>query len=1016
MKANQFSLRVLAILIGLTVLGVPNLQAQYFGQNKVHYNDFHFKILKTDHFDIYYYPEESQSAELAARMAERWYARYAKLLNHDLSSRQPLILYDSHPAFEQTNAISGQLGEGTGGVTESIKRRIVLPVGASLAETDHVIGHELVHAFQYDIGGLGRGASNELSSSIENSPLWFIEGMAEFLSIGPEDPNTAMWIRDASQNKLPNLKEMDDPKYFPYRYGQALWAYISGRWGDESVKQLLRGVTKSRDFGDVIRKTLHVGADTLSQDWHAAIHSMYDSVLTRAQKPTDFGPVLVKGVERSDDLNVAPALSPDGKYMAFMSSKSLFAIDVFLADAETGEVQRSIVKNELDPHFESLQFIYSAGAWNPGSNLFVFSAINKSKPILSILDIYKNKIQREIKFKDLSEIFNPTWSPDGRFIAFSALKGGFSDLFIYDLAADSLRRVTNDVFADLQPCWSPDGKRIAFVTDRFSTNPDDLKTGNYHLALLEVASKAIKPIPDFETGKNLNPQWSPDSQSLYFVSDHTGISNIYRLDLATNAIFQLTNLFTGVTGITPISPAISVSGQTGRIVYSVYENGVYSIYSLTPQTQQGGELLTSTDGKDDDDHGDPALLPPSQRKSGDLTALLQDTDFGLPTKDTFTTSKYHPKLSLNYIGQPYLGAGVDRFGAFLEGGASLAWSDLLGNRNLVTILQTTNNFKDFAGLVGYENTGNRWYWGFSAQQVPYFTGGYNTGYATVNGEPAYFEEQIIQRQIDRSVSGLLAYPLSRVKRFEFSISYQHISYSQTLETLAISQNTGATLINDKQDLQAPGSLHFAQPSAAFVYDNSYYGAASPILGQRYRLEVTPNVGSFFFTNLLLDYRRYFMPIRPYTLAFRVLHFGRFGSGAENENLSPLYIGYPGLVRGYDFNSFAANESVVNQLSGSKILVGNFELRMPLYNLLTLGHGFFYGGVPLEFAGFFDTGVAWQNSDKAWFLGGNRHLVSSVGLALRTSLGGYLALELDYTHPYDRPNKGWIWQFNITSGF
>ena len=88
-----------------------------------------------------------------------------------LSTRQPLVLYASHPEFEQTNVIEGQIDEGTGGVTEGLQRRIVLPIAASLKETDHVLGHELVHAFQYDILGQEAGPM----------PLWFIEGMAEYL-------------------------------------------------------------------------------------------------------------------------------------------------------------------------------------------------------------------------------------------------------------------------------------------------------------------------------------------------------------------------------------------------------------------------------------------------------------------------------------------------------------------------------------------------------------------------------------------------------------------------------------------------------------------------------------------------------------------------------------------------------------------------------------------------------------------------------------------------------------------
>ncbi|HNT02002.1 MAG TPA: peptidase S9, partial [Candidatus Saccharicenans sp.] len=136
----------------LIFLGLSSeLPAQYFGRNKVQYKKFDFKIMKTKHFDIYFYQQETEVVKQAAQMAERWYARYSRIFNHELKGRQPLVIYASGPEFQQTTVIPETMGEGTGGVTESFKRRIVLPYGVSLAETDHVIGHELVHAFQYDL-------------------------------------------------------------------------------------------------------------------------------------------------------------------------------------------------------------------------------------------------------------------------------------------------------------------------------------------------------------------------------------------------------------------------------------------------------------------------------------------------------------------------------------------------------------------------------------------------------------------------------------------------------------------------------------------------------------------------------------------------------------------------------------------------------------------------------------------------------------------------------------------------
>ena len=117
----------------MLLLAAAPLRAQYFGQNRVQYKRLDFQVLKTDHFDIYFYPEEREGIDIAARLAERWHVRLTRLLDHTLSGRQPLVLYASHTDFEQNNIAPEATGEGTGGVTEPIRRRIVLPLGGPLA-------------------------------------------------------------------------------------------------------------------------------------------------------------------------------------------------------------------------------------------------------------------------------------------------------------------------------------------------------------------------------------------------------------------------------------------------------------------------------------------------------------------------------------------------------------------------------------------------------------------------------------------------------------------------------------------------------------------------------------------------------------------------------------------------------------------------------------------------------------------------------------------------------------------
>ncbi len=1016
----------LLLIFGIGLIAV-SASGQYFGRNKVQYERFDFKVMSTEHFDIYFYPEKREAALQAARMAERWYARLSRIFNHQLKGRQPLILYASSPDFQQTTAIPGILGEGTGGVTEMFKRRIVLPLGVSLAESDHVIGHELVHAFQFDITAQAHPRSASATPAVFRLPLWFIEGLAEYLSIGPVDPNTAMWMRDVTRREeLPGVKKLENPmRYFPYRYGQSLWAYITGRWGDGTVPRLMRAVSTAGDYEMAIKKVLDVSLDTLSEDWHKSMEEAFLPLKELTETPERSSRLLIKGSEKSR-VNVSPSLSPDGDLIVFLSSRDLFSIDMYLADAKTGKIQRRLIKTAIDPHFDSLQFIKSSGCWDERGERFIFGAVIKGQPVLTMIDVREGRTLKEMKFPHLGEIFSPTWSPDGRYIGFTALVNGLTDIFIYDLETEVLKRMTDDPFADLFPVWSPDGRSIAFVTDRFSTDLSILSIGDYDLALLDVETGRIERLSGFRKAKHINPQWSTDGKSLYFISDPNGIPNVFRLEMESREISQVTNLFTGVSGIMGLSPALSVAKKSGRLAYCLFEEASYSIYSIESEDVLVGQKALSQFGEIK-----PSLLPPRKKAEGEVLGLLQNPVFGLPEERFYPVSDYKPKLKLDYISQPSLAVGVDRFGTFAGGGIALYFSDMLGFHNLVAMGQVSSRFEDSAFLVGYQNSRSRLNWGAVAQRIPYVTGGFSRTLGEVFGEPAIIDREYIFRQINYQVSAFAFYPFNQVRRFEISTGYALIDFQRDVYTRAISLIDGYELIRDRQKLDAPSSIHFGFASTALVYDSSFFGATSPILGQAYRFEFTPYQGNIDFNTVLADYRRYLMPVRPFTLAFRVLHYGRYGKNAEDDRLYPLFLGYETLVRGYNISSFSFEEIYdaedpfdYSWLFGSKLLVANLELRFPLFQVLGIGRGY-YGIFPVDFIAFFDAGVAWWSSDydadgvsdKAWFLeDGNRELVRSTGVGLRTNLFGVIILGVHYVKPLDRPNRDWYFQVTLTPGF
>jgi WD40 repeat protein len=1004
--------------------------AQYFGQNKVRYKTLDFKVLKTTHFDIYYYPEEAQMATEVGRMSERWYARLSQLFNYDLSSRQPVILYASAPDFRSTNVIPGDIGEATGGVTEPLKRRVVIPLAGPLADTDHVLGHELVHAFQYDIAARGIPQSSGLENSgLQRLPLWFIEGMAEYLSLGPADPNTAMWMRDAvAQNKLPKIKDLNNPKYFPYRWGQALWAYIGGTYGDKSVGELLRSAARSGDVKSAFKAVLQKSDTELTDEWQHALRSHFAPVLEETTPADQQARLLISKAKHGggSTLNTSPVLSPDGKQMVFFSAKGLFSIDLYLADAQTGHIKRKLTSTAINPHLDSLEFINSAGAWSHDGRYLAFGQIVDGRPQIAVRDMQAEKTVEHIRLPELGEVYTPTWSPDGKQIAFSAMVNGMTDLFVVDRQSKKLKRLTNDAFADLQPAWSPDGSSIVFVTDRFHTDISDLSYGRMELALLHLDSGKIEALPAFTTGRNTNPQWSPDGKSVYFISDRDGVANVYRLSLADRQLFQLTNIQTGIAGITPLSPAISVATKDGHLVYSAFIKDDYNIYSVDTPAALAGQALNNALAD-----RMAGVLPPTQKNmQSTVAALLKNTAIGLPEPSGFTRTPYKPHLQLDYVAPPNVGVGYSSFGPLVSGGTGLYFSDLLGERNLLLSIQsssfgsTGSFYRNLAGLAAWQNQHSRWNWGFVGGQVPYITAGLATATTTVNGVPVFVEQDITFWQLNREIAALASYPFNRAARVEFSAGYNNVGFAAEADTFAFAPD-GSLISEQRSSLPTPSALNLATASAAYVYDTSVFGGTSPVMGQRYRIELDGAGGTLNFSTVLADYRRYFRLARPVSLAGRVLHYGRYGGDSDDNRLQDIFVGYSSLVHGYDPNSFSPAECgpqlqvngscpVFDQLVGSKVAVGNAEARLELLGPL---------GIipskpipPVQAAWFYDTGEAWTGASRAGFLGGPRSAVSSYGAALRVNILGYAVGEISLAHPNDRPGRNWIWQFSLVPGW
>jgi Tol biopolymer transport system component/glutaredoxin-related protein len=1046
-RALAFALTSCAAVVAVAVVAVAfapgRLQAQEFGQNKVTYRNFDFRQMHTRHFDVYYYPAESLAVADMARMAERWYERHSESLR-DTFSRKPIIIYSDGPAFAQNNIAPQFVGGSIGGFTEPSRDRAVLPMSGDYASNDHILGHELVHVFQFDIAGAFRGGF----SNMNRMPQWSIEGMAEYLSIGRDDPNTVMFLRDqALRNKLPTFKKLvTDPQgYFAYRWGQALYAYIGGRYGDVEIPAIYRAGLR-RGIEPAIREVLGITPDSLMKEWEASFKATYLVDAKTRTLPKNLGTRLLEPTSKKyGDIDLAPSLSPDGKEVAFITGRGLFSLYLYIADATTGKILHKLTSPNGDPHFEAVNFVSSSGAWSPDGKKLAVVAFTGGGVDMVIYDVASGHQEKRIRVPGIGMINGIAWGPDGQ-LAFSGMAGGLSNLYLHHLATGQTEKLTDGRYARLEPTWSPDGHSLAYVTDSApGTNFDQLVYSPMQVAVMDMTSPThATQVLQLFTGKakNINPQYSPDGQSLYFISDQDGYSDVYKLELASGQIVRSTRVATGITGILPgrassgASPAMSVATETGRMMVNVFEQTGYSLHRIEPDQLLG----IPTSPQSPDSTGGTAIaqgiIPPPNPPAGNaVTERIDDPETGLPSEKEFPNSPYHATLALDGIGTAGVGiafGGPEGTGA--AGGVAFQFGDELENNIVAASVQASGYLQDIGGQVVYLNQTHRWNYGVALSHIPYLQLGefsYDSTIVNPGGSqtPAQVLEEEYLRTYYESAQLFAQYPFSQTRRIELGGGFTYLHYGITADKFLILPDGSLDQIASNQGLPTPPGLDLFNGTAAFVGDYATFGFTSPVAGSRYRFEADPTFGSLTYTGITADYRRYFL-VNPVTFAFRLFHYGRYGPGGDDPRLSQIYVGDPYFVRGYDVNSFTASECsalvsgtgscpLLTRLLGSRIAVINAEMRIPLLGVSQYGLiNFPY--LPTEIAPFFDGGMAWTStSHPVLTLNPNTTgdaPVFSAGVSARFNILGYIVAEVYYAVPFQRPGVGGQFGFQILPGW
>jgi len=995
---------VLLSLLQLTTLAAPApARAQFFGQNKVQYKHFKWKVLRTEHFDVYHYEGTEEAVQQAALMAERAYQRLSRVLDHQIHARVPLVLYASHADFEQTNITPELLSIGTGGVTEFLKRRVFLPFTGDFGELDHVLTHEMVHAFQVDI--LFGDKAGLVTNPFGNTPPgWFMEGMAEYLSVGEIDTNTQMWLRDASLEgyliPIRILGYVGDLRV--YRFGQSIFEFIADTYGIAKVGEILKKTRRLGGMDRALESATGLTVDVLSKKWQEAVRKEYLPQIADYDKPDVIATRITDAERDLSNFNVAASVSPSGMQMVYISDRSMYN-DVYLASALDGKVFHKLVSGERTGTFETLRFFNTSIAWAPDEKQIALPAKAGGEDALYLIDIPSGKIRKKLRF-GLDAIYSPTWSPDGKRIAFVGIKNGLSYLYSTNLEGKEVQEHLGGEYSIRDPAWSPDGRRIAFATDQGEeTDRSRLIFGKPRIALYDVLSDSVEVLPN-QTGANSSVQWTPGGTSIIYISDRSGIPNIYRQDLATGESYRLSNLLTGVAGLVANAPCISLSADGKRLLFTAFTRGGWDIYSVRDPrkfiesppaftlAEQGppgrvgslAPLGTSVEaaagatetadavGPPDsvDPDGGPALSASPPDTSTARGPAVVDTTLALyvqqvyrePLADStsFVRLPYKAKFSRDYISGGALFASNVGF----AGSSAISFSDVLGNHNILAVLNLFGNLSDSDIYLSYTNLARRTNYGFAVFQY--------RNDLLLFASPSSDD---VESQIYRGGAFFMSRPFNRFRRFEYGVE------SAVLSERVLRFNYDLGTISTVAD---NGSAWYVAPNIGLVADNALYGSTGPINGGRSRYNVEQAFGDVHYTTGILDWRRYTNIRHRYALA------QRFIAGASVGRDPRLFrFGGAFTYRGIDYGD----------LVGTRVLLGNLEFRFPLIEQLRLGWPLSLNLGGINGVLFLDGTTTWEQGNAPRFFNATNGLRTqdlhlAFGAGARVNLG-YFILRYDF---------------------
>lgn len=567
-----------------------------FGMNKVQYGHKKWYHIATRHFDVYFTANSAVIGQYAAGHLEAMHDTVSRLLGFPLRNKVPIILYSNPAEFQQTNIIPYLLPEGVGGFTEVFKNRVAIPFEGSYADFHHVLQHEMVHAFMFDRANtLGNRFSQSAQTAV---PLWFGEGLAEYASLGWDLGSESFMLDAVLFGYVGNPAQEGLPGFLAYKGGQSFQYYLAQTFGPGFLRDWIGEVSKGKDFEKSFRDLARVSLRETGDIWLRELRAIYWPELNGRRYGKAVARQLTDHTLGNFNLNMQPVLSPDGSKIAFFSDREP-TVGLYVMDVKTEKIGRSLTSAGAVRGHLSFYPFQSRISWSPDGKRLAFVSKTGDRDVISIVNASNGRSAGTIAPPGITGMLSPDWSPDGNRMVFNGIKDGFSDLFVWDMQKRTLARLTQDIAVDQNPVFSPSGSWIAFESDRDRPGlPQDTSRPFAALGdlaafrdIYRISADGGAPIPVAGGPYNESaPAYGPSDSQLVFVSNRSGISNMY---LATLAEGEWRSVPISNLTSTCYSPSWSRSGDL--LAFTLFENQGFDIFLMrNPRGQVVTDSLPKT--------------------------------------------------------------------------------------------------------------------------------------------------------------------------------------------------------------------------------------------------------------------------------------------------------------------------------------------------------------------------------------------------------------------------------------